>query len=56
MGVVISVLDFGRSRAGVQEAQAGVAEQQGALDEALRLARLDVATTLARLRAAQKAV
>ncbi len=56
MGVVVPLFDFGRSRAGVSEAQAGATEQQALLDQATRAARLDVATTYARFVAAQQAV
>ncbi len=56
IGAVIPLFDFGRNRAGVSEARAGVLEQSGALDGATRAARLDVATTYERFIAAQKAV
>jgi outer membrane protein len=56
VGVVIPLLDFGRNRAGVAEARAGIIEQQGTLDQTTRSARLDVATTFERFVAAQRAV
>lgn len=56
VGLVIPIFDFGRNRAGVSEAKAGVQEQQAILNETTRAARLDVATTYARFVAAQNAI
>ena len=56
IGAVIPLFDFGRNRAGMSEARAGVLEQRATLDQATRAARLDVATTFERFVAAQKAV
>lgn len=56
VGIVIPLFDFGRNRGAVNEARAGVQEQQAILYETTRAARLDVATTYANFVAAQKAV
>ncbi len=56
VGIVIPLFDFGRNRAGLNEARANVQEQQAILNETTRAARLDVATTYARFVAAQAAV
>ncbi len=56
VGLVIPLFDFGRNRGGVQEAKANAQEQQAILDETVRTARLDVATTYARFVAVQAAV
>lgn len=56
VGFVIPLFDFGRNRAGAEEARANVLDQQGTLVQTLRAVRLDVATTYEKFVAAQVAV
>lgn len=56
VGLTVPLFDFGRTKSGVREAQANVREQQANIDEATRVALLEVSTARQTLEAATKVV